>query len=365
MIPRKVSPNKRGGIPVAKQKVAALYALLAAGCYGMSIPLSKLLLVGLPPVLLAALLYLGAGIGMGALMLLRRVRGGKKLEARLTKRELPFIVGMIALDIAAPVCLLFGLAVATPSEASLLNNFEIVTTAMLARFLFHERIGGRMWVAITLITVSTILLTLEVENGFRLSTGSVLVLLACACWGLENNCTRMLAIKDPLEIVTIKGFGSGLGSLAIALCHRPLPDAGLLHTAGIAAGRDRLWRKHLALCACAAVAWRSANQRLLCGCALHRCGGILCAISACAGASVLVVAWRDGFGRICCHDGATCARPSACGADARAPSCARGWAPFAHARGCKRRAYACSHARTRCAHAPSLTGCTPSSCASR
>lgn len=208
---------------MAKQKVAALYAFLAAGCYGLSIPLSKLLLDVLPPVLLAALLYLGAGIAMGALILIRRIRGNKKLEARLTKRELPYVLGMIALDIAAPVCMLFGLAIATPSEASLLNNFEIVATAMLARFFFHERIGGRMWVAITLITVSTIMLTLEVENGFRLSIGSVLVLLACACWGLENNCTRMLSVKDPLEIVTIKGFGSGLGSLVIALCTGSYP----------------------------------------------------------------------------------------------------------------------------------------------
>lgn len=208
---------------MAKQRVAVVYALLAAACYGMSIPLSKLLLVGLPPVMLAALLYLGAGLGMGALMLFWRMRGGKKLEARLTKRELPYIVGMIVLDIAAPVCLLFGLAIANPSEASLLNNFEIVTTAMLARLFFHERIGGRMWVAISLITVSTILLSLETENRFSLSTGSVLVLLACVCWGLENNCTRMLSIKDPLEIVTIKGFGSGLGSLAIALCTGAYP----------------------------------------------------------------------------------------------------------------------------------------------
>lgn len=208
---------------MARQRVAVLYALLAAACYGMSIPLSKLLLGGLPPVLLASLLYLGAGLGMGALMAIRRLRGGQRLEARLSRRELPYIVGMIVLDIAAPVCLLFGLAIANPSEASLLNNFEIVTTAMLARLLFRERIGKRLWVAISLITVSTILLTLETENRFSLSAGSVLVLLACVCWGLENNCTRMLSIKDPLEIVTIKGFGSGLGSLAIALCTGAYP----------------------------------------------------------------------------------------------------------------------------------------------
>ena len=201
------------------QGVAAVVnAILAAVCYSLSTPLSKLLLAGLPPTLLAALLYLGAGAGMGALMLLRRLRGVKTVEAKLTRRELPFVLGMILLDIAAPVCLLFGLTLATPAEASLLNNFEIVATALLARCFFHERVGGRMWIAIALITLSTTLLTLEADQGIGLSAGALLVLLACVCWGLENNCTRMLSIKDPLEIVTVKGFGSGLGALLIALC---------------------------------------------------------------------------------------------------------------------------------------------------
>jgi hypothetical protein len=42
------------------------------------------------------------------------------------------------------------------------------------------------------------------------------VLLACVCWGLENNCTRNLSSKNPLEIVVIKGFGSGIGAMVIA-----------------------------------------------------------------------------------------------------------------------------------------------------
>lgn len=39
---------------------------------------------------------------------------------------------------------------------------------------------------------------------------------ATVCWGLENNCTRQIADRDPMQIVTIKGFGSGLGAFAIA-----------------------------------------------------------------------------------------------------------------------------------------------------
>jgi len=54
-------------------------------------------------------------------------------------------------------------------------------------------------------------------SSFQFSVGSVFVLLACCCWGLENNCTRMLSQSDPQEIVVIKGLGSGAGSLIVAL----------------------------------------------------------------------------------------------------------------------------------------------------
>ena len=45
----------------------------------------------------------------------------------------------------------------------------------------------------------------------------MLVLLAAVLWGLENNCTRAISGSDPLEIVVIKGFGSGVGALITAM----------------------------------------------------------------------------------------------------------------------------------------------------
>jgi drug/metabolite transporter (DMT)-like permease len=67
-----------------------------------------------------------------------------------------------------------------------------------------------------LITISSIILSFENINSLSFSYGSIFVLLASICWGLENNCTRMLSVKDPLQVVIIKGFGSGLGSLLIS-----------------------------------------------------------------------------------------------------------------------------------------------------
>lgn len=138
-----------------------------------------------------------------------------KTEATMTMKELPYIIGMILLDIAAPILLMLGLTLTTASNTSLLNNFEIVATTMIALFIFKETIGKRVWIAIILITTSSIVLSLQDLSSLSFSIGSLFVLLASIAWGFENNCTRMLSLKDPLQIVVVKGFGSGIGSLVI------------------------------------------------------------------------------------------------------------------------------------------------------
>lgn len=191
------------------------YAILAALLYGISSPVSKLLLVEIPPTLMAALLYLGAGVGMLGINLIQVMMKQEKKEARMTAKELPYIFGMILLDIAAPILLMIGLTLTTSSNASLLNNFEIVATTLIAMLIFKETIGKRMWIAIIFITLSSMLLSLQDVSSLTFSIGSIFVILACIAWGFENNCTRMLSLKDPLQIVVVKGFGSGIGSLII------------------------------------------------------------------------------------------------------------------------------------------------------
>ena len=203
---------------MTSQKTAIFWAILAAGLYALNAPVSKLLLEEVPPTMMAALLYLGAGIGLAMVRLVQRMIGKGKKEAPLTKKDMPYTVGMVVLDIAAPIFLMVGLTMTTAANASLLNNFEIVATALIALFIFREAISRRLWLAIVLVTISSAILSVEDVTSFTFSYGSIFVLLACVCWGLENNCTRMISHKDPLEIVVIKGFGSGLGSLVLAFC---------------------------------------------------------------------------------------------------------------------------------------------------
>ena len=196
---------------------AVFYAILAAALYALNAPASKLLLQNVPPTMMAGFLYLGAGAGMAVMGLVRKRRGHGRQEMRLKKKDLPYTLGMVVLDIAAPIFLMIGLKRTTAANASLLNNFEIVATSLIALLVFKERIGKRLWTAIGLITLSSILLSVEDAGCFQFSFGSLFVLAACVCWGMENNCTRCLSRSDPMEIVVIKGFGSGIGSVIIGL----------------------------------------------------------------------------------------------------------------------------------------------------
>jgi drug/metabolite transporter (DMT)-like permease len=197
--------------------ISIFMAILAAALFGIGSPISKLLLTEIPPALMAALLYLGAGFGMMAINIIKRLSKRQQTEAKMTKKDTPFILTVVLLDIAAPVCLMIGLTMTTSANASLLNNFEIAVTSLVALFIFKEVIGKRLWVGIILITLASIILSFEDLSSFSFSVGSIFVFLACLCWGFENNCTRMLSLKDPLQIVVVKGFGSGIGSLIIAL----------------------------------------------------------------------------------------------------------------------------------------------------
>jgi len=201
---------------IKNQKAAAIgYALAAAIFYAVNIPCAKRFLETVAPTYMAAFLYLGAGLGVGIMYLFHYKK--EQPAERLTKKDLPYTVGMIALDVIAPILLMLGVRIGTSANASLLGNFEIVATTVIALALFREKVSGRLWAAIGLITLSSIILSFDGSGSLRFSLGSLFVLGATVCWGLENNCTRSIADKSTYQIVTLKGFGSGLGSLVIAL----------------------------------------------------------------------------------------------------------------------------------------------------
>lgn len=218
---------KRTSIPV-------LQALLAAILFGASAPLAKLLLGEVSPVALAALLYLGSGLGLAALRLVQKAFTGTAVqEARIEPADLPWLAGaVLSGGVLAPILLLISLENTPAATASLLLNFEAVATTLIAALVFREAIGKSVGWAIGLVTLAGILLSWQpgVSRGFSL--GALGVAAACFLWGVDNNLTRNISAKDPLSIVTWKGLGAGLTSLLIALALRqPFPALGILAAA--------------------------------------------------------------------------------------------------------------------------------------
>ena len=193
---------------------STIFAILAAALYALSAPVGKVLLDHAGAAMMAAFLYLGAGLGLA---LWGRIVPDREASP-ITRQDLPYILGMILLDIAAPILLMLGLQRTGSANASLLNNFEIVATSLIAWLLFREKLSRRLSFAIVLVTFASIVLGYEGSESLRFGAGSALVLAAACCWGLENNCTRMLSRCSSVQITTIKGIFSGLGSLIVAFC---------------------------------------------------------------------------------------------------------------------------------------------------
>ncbi len=196
-----------------------LQALIAALLFGASAPLAKLLLGDVEPIPLAAFLYLGSGFGLLIIKIFQYInRKGLFSEAHIKRQDLLWLAGAIlAGGVAAPIILLISLKNTPASTASLLLCFEGVATTLIAYFVFKESISRRALWAIVLITLASIILSINLNVEWGFSLGALGIIAACMLWGLDNNFTRNISSKDPLIIVVIKGLGAGSFSLGLAM----------------------------------------------------------------------------------------------------------------------------------------------------
>lgn len=196
----------------------ALLALLAAALFGASAPLSKLLLAGLGPFSLAALLYLGSGLGLLIFSLASRgLQTDATLESPLVRQDWPWLVGAIACGgVAAPVLLLWGLSGISGSEASLLLSTEGLLTVLLSAVAFKEHVGRRVWIGAALMLLASVLLLHEPAGSLGFSLHALAIIGACALWALDNNLTRPLSGRNPATIAMVKGLVAGSVNLGLA-----------------------------------------------------------------------------------------------------------------------------------------------------
>ena len=204
---------------------AALPALAAALLFGASTPLAKLLVGDISPLLLAGLLYLGSGLGLGVLLLARRVSASGSAQPatsmKIPSAELPWLVGAIVSGgMLGPALLMLGLARTDAASASLLLNMEGVFTAVLAWVVFKENADRQIVLGMLAIVLGGILLAWE-PGGATLSTGALFIVSACLCWAVENNLTRKVSTNDAMLVACLKGLIAGACNTMIALLTSP------------------------------------------------------------------------------------------------------------------------------------------------
>lgn len=208
--------------------LSVLYALVAAALFGASTPLAKLLGVDTPPILLAGLLYLGSGVG---LTLVRLVRDRGWQRPGLPAGEWPWLLGAIFFGgVLAPVALMFGLTRTAGATASLMLNLESVLTAVLAWVVFKENADRRIVIGMVAIVLGGVVLSWPQETTTAHDwIGPLAVAFACLCWAIDNNLTRKVSASDALFIAGSKGLAAGVvnGGLALAIGSQ-LPALGTL-----------------------------------------------------------------------------------------------------------------------------------------
>jgi len=213
----------------------ASLAIASAALFGASTPFAKLLLGnGASPWLLAGLLYLGSGIGLGAFYFGRKLLGRRNAEASLVRTELPWL-GLIVLfgGVLGPLLLMTGLANTPASSAALLLNLEGLATMAIAWIVFRENVDRRLLIGAFAILAGALLLSWQ--GGPRgVGIGSLAIAGACLAWGIDNNLTRKLSAADPVQIALIKGLIAGAVNFGLALAMGAhLPGTLALVGAGI------------------------------------------------------------------------------------------------------------------------------------
>ena len=208
------------------QRLGAALGLAAAALFGLSAPLSKLLLEQVSVQLLAGLLYLGGAFGLIAYRLVRR----GSTEAPLRSADLPALGGVVLLGgIVGPLLMLFGLQRVTAATGSLLLNLEAPFTMLLAVLVFREHLGRYGAAAAALIVLGAVLLKMRPGNAGADTIGVLAIAGACLCWAVDNNLTQRLSSKDPFTIARYKTLVAGTFNVVLAMAlGAGLPRATIL-----------------------------------------------------------------------------------------------------------------------------------------
>jgi drug/metabolite transporter (DMT)-like permease len=220
----------------AMNRTAVIYALASAALFGVSTPAAKALLGSVQPVVLAGLLYCGAGVGIALLRRLAPILAlADAREQSLSQSDWPWLAGaIVAGGIVGPLLLMAGLARTDAATASLLLTLEGAATALMAWFIFHENFDRRIALGLLFLVAGAAVLSGSGAPTLQGVVGPLAIVAACIAWGLDNNLTRKVSLADPLQIVEFKGLIAGPFNVALGLwAGGSLPDAQPAMAAGV------------------------------------------------------------------------------------------------------------------------------------
>jgi drug/metabolite transporter (DMT)-like permease len=218
--------------PHSRPVRGAVCGLASAALFGLSAPLAKLLLPHVDPWLLAGLFYLGAGVGLTAVRIVRRPAAGAThpVPRRLDRGDWYRLTAIAVIGGGiGPVLLLVGLTHVSGVAGSLLLNLEAVFTMLLAVAIFGERLTLAETLAATLVLLGAALVSLERGIIAVELAGVLAIAAACLAWGLDNNLTARLSHWNAIDLVRIKTVTAGSGNLALAImAGRSMPPVSLV-----------------------------------------------------------------------------------------------------------------------------------------
>lgn len=229
------------------QRRGQFAGLGSALLFGCSAPLISTLTGAGSALSIAGLLYGGATV---ALLTVRLIRGTRD-ETAVGGRDVPALAALTLLGgVVGPLALVLGLARLSAAAGSLLLNLEAVFTLGIAVLLGREHLGRRGLLAAALTLAGAVLLS---GGSLRGSSwvGGGLIALATLAWGIDNNVSQRLSLRDPLQIATLKAGGASLPMLALALLlgqrFPPLPGILALLAIGALGYGLSIWLDLLAL----------------------------------------------------------------------------------------------------------------------
>lgn len=200
-----------------KNTLGIIFASLAAVCYSLINPINKLFSADISPLLCASLLYFGTFLVGGIILLVKIIRKKITKDQCLTKKDIPNLVLAIGFHLVATISLMFGIRYVSSSNASLLGSFEIVSTSLLAYFLFKEKISKYLWIGIVFIFAACLTISIGDVTNFDFSIGIILCLISPICFGFASNFLKKISHTEPAFSVTYMGLSGGIVCLAIAL----------------------------------------------------------------------------------------------------------------------------------------------------